>query len=219
MKTLLIWSSLVLCVFLCTSYGQTTEADFQSQAVLSYPDLVVKGSAFNQAFVQLYQRPKAEGDPELQQPNWPLLLANEVAASLGVKSAAPNAVAQATPQAPQPNLVQERMNNYVNPLDAPGGDRGVEGSGSLDQPSEQRWRVSGKVFQKLDDGVLVIGAARESGITKASGTFFLSGHPDFATLVENSQIKRMGVCTGTYQYTDVDGASRTVAAFKYYSEQ
>ncbi len=185
-----------------------------------YPDLAVKGSAFNQAFVQLYARRKAEDDPELQKPNWPVLLANEVAGSLGVTPAEAPPVAQPspTPQAKGPNLVQERIGNYVDPLDAPGGDRGVEGSGRLDHPAETKWAVSGTVTQKFGDGVLVRGTARSSGTKKAKSTiYFLYGLPNLATLFKNSPIKDLAMDTGTYKYTDDTGVSKTVAEYKYYA--
>jgi hypothetical protein len=78
----------VFALLLSPCLGQTAEQASQAKAVQMYPDLGHKGSAFNQAFIALYQRKKAAGDPMLQKPDWPMALAAEVASSLGTGTVA-----------------------------------------------------------------------------------------------------------------------------------
>lgn len=70
-----------------------------AQAIRLYPALAQKDSPFNKAFVLLYTQSKEKNPQLIATSDWPIRLANQVAASLGV---APQAVPVATPVAAIP---------------------------------------------------------------------------------------------------------------------
>jgi len=65
--------------------GQTSSADVaksQQAAVKLYPDLGKAETPLNKKFLELYQKAKAAGDPLLQNPDWPMLLAKQAASEI-----------------------------------------------------------------------------------------------------------------------------------------
>lgn len=56
-----------------------TVADAQREALRRYPDLGVANSDFNRRFVALYKQYQQSNPQLLQNPNWPMILANRVA--------------------------------------------------------------------------------------------------------------------------------------------
>jgi hypothetical protein len=61
----------------------STVEEAQAAAVQRYPELGVAGSVFNQRFVEKYNHYKANAPGFLATPNWPWLVAAQVAAELG----------------------------------------------------------------------------------------------------------------------------------------
>ncbi len=51
------------------------------------------------------------------------------------------------------------------------------------------------------------------GVNQAYGTFLLTGYPNEASLVDGSAIKTVAFANGTYSYTSVTGANKTVASY------
>ena len=92
-------------------------------------------------------------------------------------------------------------------------------AGPLDKPAAapgQKYTIVGKVFQKTKDGILVeCNPPSSSGYKKATGIVFVSGHPDFAKLFDGTAVKCTATESGTYEYTSVNGAGRTVQAFTF----
>lgn len=73
------------CLFLASSlYAQTV--DYQKAAIAEFPDLAVEGSEFNKAFVVRLTTARSTNDPALRQPDWPLVLARQVARNLPATS-------------------------------------------------------------------------------------------------------------------------------------
>lgn len=60
--------------------ANVTVAGSQQLAVRKYPALAVQGSPLNTAFLARYARWQQQGDPRLQQPDWPQVLADDCAA-------------------------------------------------------------------------------------------------------------------------------------------
>ena len=60
--------------------ANVTVARSQQLAVSKYPALAVQGSPLNTAFLARYARWRQQGDPRLQQPDWPQVLADDCAA-------------------------------------------------------------------------------------------------------------------------------------------
>jgi hypothetical protein len=91
-------------------------------------------------------------------------------------------------------------------------------SGSLDAPaSGQRWSLQGNVSQKTDSGILVDtgGSGNGGGDRKPSGIVLMVGYPDEASLAEGDHVKGNFHLIGTYDYTDVMDAARTVRKYQY----
>jgi hypothetical protein len=59
-----------------------TEQEWQVKAVQAYPDLGVRGTALNTAFVNLYSQRKQSDSAFFSDPEWPMRLAKEVAAQV-----------------------------------------------------------------------------------------------------------------------------------------
>jgi hypothetical protein len=62
-----------------------TEAEARAAAVKKYPALAVPGSDFNRRFVELHTQFKTTMPAVLAKPEWPMVLADEVAKELGKK--------------------------------------------------------------------------------------------------------------------------------------
>jgi hypothetical protein len=94
MKTLLAFA--VFFLFAVTAGAQQTASPAaMAEAVRRYPDLAVANSPFNKEFVRLYNATKQDNPEELTRPNWPLTLAGDAAAVLGVRPVAPPIAAPA----------------------------------------------------------------------------------------------------------------------------
>jgi|GEM_PF-3547671 len=61
----------------------------QAEAVRRYPDLGVKNSAFNREFLTLYQQIKSNNPAELNDPQWPIYLADQTAQTLAAATPPP----------------------------------------------------------------------------------------------------------------------------------
>ena len=69
----------------CQGLGQTSDKEWQAKAVAKYPALGVQGSELNKRFLDAYTKRKT--DPNfLSNPRWPLILADELAATPRVGS-------------------------------------------------------------------------------------------------------------------------------------
>jgi hypothetical protein len=79
-KTSLL-TALFLAICLVTAVAQTTEQDWQREAVRRYPALGVAGSPLNKSFLAEYQRRKQMPAQAafFANPRWPMLLADECA--------------------------------------------------------------------------------------------------------------------------------------------
>ena len=75
--TTFLLALLITCLTVC---AQTTELDWQREAIRRYPDLGTKGSELNTAFVAEYQRRRqlASEASFFANPQWPLILAQEL---------------------------------------------------------------------------------------------------------------------------------------------
>ena len=99
------------------------QTSFQAEAVREYPALGQAGSDFNRRFIAQYQALKAANDPLLAQPDWPLVLAKQIAAQ---SSSTPPQSAQSTqPTTPAPAIgnaianalgAATKQNPFVNSL-------------------------------------------------------------------------------------------------------
>lgn len=99
-------------------------------------------------------------------------------------------------------------------LDNPRG--GIEGSSGVGGAPAKKWVLSGRVISRTNEGVIVSGSARSSGNSMGS-LFFVMGHPDHAKLFDGALVKCVGLEAGTYEYTAVSGAAKTIPAFSYLS--
>ncbi len=70
----------------------------QLRAVQLYPDLAVKGSLFNQAFVELVKQVQETNPQALTTIEWPIIMANRVGATLGVRPVGTPTPAAKTPK-------------------------------------------------------------------------------------------------------------------------
>jgi len=91
-------AAFLILAFCITCSAQTTLQEWQVIAVRKYPDLGVNGSAFNKRFVEAYTERHKTDPAFFTNPQWPLLLANELAAQPG-QAASPQE--QPTPPAAQ----------------------------------------------------------------------------------------------------------------------
>lgn len=64
-----------------TANAQTTEQQWQAKAVAKYPTLGAQGSDFNKRFVAAYNKRRASTPAFFTDPRWPLILADELAAT------------------------------------------------------------------------------------------------------------------------------------------
>jgi hypothetical protein len=131
----------ILSIFglLALSLAAHAQADAkvsQAEAVRQFPDLAKAGSEFNKVFLTKLQTAKAAQDPVLSRDDWPMILASAVANELGAK---PGAQPAPQSQPKKPNLVQERMSDYHNPLDKPANAK----TGSTDGLP---WPIEGHAF-------------------------------------------------------------------------
>ena len=80
-----ILKSMVFAVLILAACGaadaQTTEKQWQAKAIVKYPSLGVGGSPLNKRFVEEYAKRRITNPAFFTKPEWPLLLADELAAS------------------------------------------------------------------------------------------------------------------------------------------
>ena len=96
MKTLV----LLICTLMIqvSSEAQTTEKEWQQEAVKQFPELAVKDSAFNKLFLAEFNRLKASSpDFFRNNPKWPLLIASQCSKQLSPPSIIPGLDAIAAP--------------------------------------------------------------------------------------------------------------------------
>lgn len=70
---------LLLSLFCVSLFGQTGEKDWQNKAIQKYPELGVKGSEFNSRFLNAYADRRKTDPNFFASPQWPLILADELA--------------------------------------------------------------------------------------------------------------------------------------------
>jgi hypothetical protein len=63
-------------------------------------------------------------------------------------------------------------------------------------------------------GIYVPQTGCPKGVQQVYGTFMLTGYPNEASLVDGAAIKTVAVPNGTYSYTSVVGANKTVASYE-----
>ncbi len=192
-----IWTvSLVLLVTL-PAVAQTDVAQAQAEALRLYPELGVAGSRFNKRFVKRVTALKAGEDPMMQRTDWPLVIAKQVAAEIGLDPVG---------KTPVPVEKKEPFQPGTTLLDK-------EGSTSLKRPATGheadnplavvpgRKTISGTVFQRTADGLLV--SIRGERI-------WLSGFD----AKQGQKISVPAVKSGTHSYIEVSGAERLVDAYE-----
>jgi len=109
---------------------------------------------------------------------------------------------------------QARENPKEGPQDEPEPAAAVDGKGQEQGPPRrklgektEKFPVKGRVLQVLPEGLLFRGA---------SSPWLLKGHPETAKMTDGAEINCYVVREeGSFQYTDVLGASRTVRIYRY----
>jgi pimeloyl-ACP methyl ester carboxylesterase len=194
--------ALTLC-FTCDA--QTTVQEWEAKAVEKYPALGSSGSAFNQRFVETYNERRKTDPAFFTNPQWPMMLANELANQAGGAGSAPaspspapgpatvpNKMAgpQSTPAKPAPDL---RADYEISPIPK---------SAGLEAAKFRWWAPADTQVR----GVLVVipgrgGDAR--GMTGDSAWQALATRIQFGIL--GCMLKNPKEDTATYQF-DVNGA-------------
>lgn len=106
MKLLCCLALLVACA--CPCAAQNTPAEWQAKAAQKYPELAARDSEFNKRFVATYTERRSSKPALFANPQWPMILADEVAAQLAPGSVPPTPppsqpVAPLAPLKPAPN--------------------------------------------------------------------------------------------------------------------
>jgi len=111
-KTKLLSALMILAICLGAAVAQTTEADWQREAVRRYPALGVAGSPLNKAFLAEYQRRKQTHSQAafFANPRWPMLLADDCARQM-----APGAAPAASPASPSTQWTMPGAGTIPNP--------------------------------------------------------------------------------------------------------
>jgi hypothetical protein len=99
-KIVTLLALLLASLLSIAAFAQTTDKDWQAKAVQKYPDLGVQGSDFNQRFVAEYNKRRQTTPSFFTNPQWPLLLADELAAPLTTPPAKLTTPASAPPLEP-----------------------------------------------------------------------------------------------------------------------
>jgi mono/diheme cytochrome c family protein len=84
----------IVLIYALLAAATVTAEDWQRKAVEMYPQLGVAGSAFNTRFVALYRERLKTAPAFFQNPQWPLLLAQECAGQLPVHATRPASIAE-----------------------------------------------------------------------------------------------------------------------------
>lgn len=101
MNAILLITALFLSIVIRGDAQETTEA-WRAAAMKKYPQLAVPGSPFNKAFVDAYNQRKQNSPASLQDPRWPMVIAEEVDASLPAALKNPPPASQGAPVAGTP---------------------------------------------------------------------------------------------------------------------
>ena len=80
----------------------------RTRAIHLYPEIGLKGSVFNQAFVEIYNHRKKHDPASLTSPDWPIDIATR-AASLALRASAASASAEAESSWNERGMVAEDM--------------------------------------------------------------------------------------------------------------
>ena len=97
---------LVFTLFLISATAQDAVQKANAEAIRIYPALAQKDSPLNKAFIALYAQAKQSNPKLLAAPDWPLTLAGQAAASLGV---APNVAQPAVQAVEEPKAVPDAL--------------------------------------------------------------------------------------------------------------
>lgn len=93
----------MMCALQISSAAQTvTVEDAKKQAIAKYPDISRKGTPLNAKFVELYNEARTSNASLLNDPNWPVILADKAAALVAKTPATPGAATPPVPPAPKP---------------------------------------------------------------------------------------------------------------------
>lgn len=183
-----------LVLAFCRNCGaQTTVQEWQAKAVQKYSQLGISGSALNKQFVSAYSK-RRETDPAFfENPQWPLLLADELARPAGNSASQPvepspqptSAVSSPAPAKPAPESNTEYEAASIPP------------SAGLDAAKFRWWAPANTQVR----GVLVLIPGRGGD---ARG---MSGDPKWQALATQLQFGILGCFlqnpkdnTGTYQF-------------------
>jgi hypothetical protein len=79
--------SALVAIFFATSHApaQETVEQWKAKAIEKYPDIAIPGSLFNKQFVAEYRRRQATDPKLLENPQWPMLIAQSIAKQLEAK--------------------------------------------------------------------------------------------------------------------------------------
>jgi uncharacterized membrane-anchored protein len=149
---------LIGIIGLCVAHAcaQTTESDWQAKAVQKYPDLGTEGSPLNTRFIALYNAKKQSDTAFFQNPQWPMLLADEASA------ANPTAPASDGGISPEPSQVSQTSQT---PSQTPNPDavKWQEGPSTGDLGGVAQLQVpSGYQFAGADDTRTILTAMHDS---------------------------------------------------------
>lgn len=180
-------------VFTVSAFGQAASAQYQQAAVQQFPELAIEGSPFHKAFIQAFASARAANDPVLNSPEWPLILAQRVAASM-------------------PNPQTAGREGRSTALDEPDRLRnaneghGVRSGNPLDRPAQRDPKtIKFEVVQSMQGQLLIEYKGELALITNIP--------PDFM-VKEGTRMKcKVNPTPKLTQYTTVLGATNTVDAY------
>jgi hypothetical protein len=108
---------LILLSLLAPAMAQTV-ADSQKQALTKYPELAKEGSGLHTQFMALYRQAKESNQQLLDDPNWPMILA-EKASALSTQPAPPKTEEAASPATPANDAILKRAKQFGLDLSKP----------------------------------------------------------------------------------------------------
>lgn len=83
----------------------------RTRAIHLYPEIGLKGSVFNQAFVEIYNHRKKHDPASLTSPDWPIDIATRAASLLGEKSPPAKATPPPAKQS-DPKKLETALNQF-----------------------------------------------------------------------------------------------------------
>ena len=170
-----------------------------AEAMRLYPALAQKNSTLNTAFLALYEQAKQTNPESLTAADWPLTLAARAASSLGIQPT--TAKPTTPPPPPEPSTPPIRLVGHVV-QHVPGGGLLIECRRAVVVASRMASVGGGGGVYSGDEGDVF-------------GTFVLRGHPKESSLADDDSITTHGREDGMYQGDTVQGATRTIRAFRY----